>query len=227
LKLIIRNLEPGTRNFGTLEHWNPGTLEPWNFGTLEQFMNPQIAKIINKYYPPGTLGHSIYVPHCQAVTELALKIARAHPELNADEETIEFGGMLHDIGICFTDAPEIGCYGNLRYITHGFKGRELLEKEGLPLIAPVCERHIGVGITIEDIKNRELPLPLRDMTPQTIEEKIICYADKFFSKSADKLNKPKPLHKVMKSISKYGEEKWKIFEEMMLIFGTELIYPQK
>jgi uncharacterized protein len=190
-------------------------------------MTQQITAIINKYFPPGTLAHSIYVPHCQAVTELALKIARAHPELEADEETVMYGGMLHDIGICFTDAPEIGCYGDLPYLAHGYIGRGLLEKEGLPVIAPVCERHIGVGITIKDIQTRDLALPLRDMTPQTIEEKIVCYADKFYSKSADKLNRPKPLHKVKKSISKYGEEKWTIFEEMMQLFGTELIYPEK
>jgi uncharacterized protein len=132
--------------------------------------------------------------------------------------------MLHDIGICFTNAPEIGCYGELPYLAHGYKGRELLEKEGLQLIAPVCERHIGVGISIGDIKKHNLSLPKRDMTPQTIEEKIICYADKFFSKSTDNLLLPKPLKKVKKSVSKYGEDKWRIFEEMMEMFGTELVY---
>jgi uncharacterized protein len=138
-----------------------------------------------------------------------------------------YGGMLHDIGICFTDAPEIGCFGNLPYLAHGYKGRELLENEGLHHIAPVCERHIGVGITIDDIRNNSLPIPLRDMTPQTIEEKIICYADKFYSKSASNLSQPKALAKVQKSLRKYGEEKWKVFEEMMNLFGTELIYNQE
>jgi putative nucleotidyltransferase with HDIG domain len=186
-------------------------------------MNARILEIINKYYPEGTMARSIYLPHCLAVTDLALKISRAHPELNADEEVLKYGGMLHDIGIIFTNAPEIGCNGNLPYLAHGYIGRELLEKEGLPLIAPICERHIGVGITIEDINTRNLSLPLRDMTPQTIEEKIICYADKFYSKSARNILQPKPLEKVKKSIIKHGEGKWKIFEEMMKIFGTELI----
>jgi uncharacterized protein len=187
-------------------------------------MNRRITEIIEKYYPPCSFGYNIYLPHCEAVTELALKIARSHPQFHADEEVIEFGGMLHDIGIFYTDAPEIGCSGDLPYIAHGYKGRELLEKEGLPLIAPVCERHIGLGISLEDIEKRHLPLPKRDMTPQSIEEKIICYADKFFSKSAGNLHQPKPLDKVKKSISKYGEDKWKIFEGMMEMFGTDLIY---
>jgi uncharacterized protein len=170
------------------------------------------------------MGYSIYLPHCQAVTELALRIARMHPQFRADEEVIEFGGMLHDAGILYTDAPEIGCFGDLPYIAHGYIGRKLLEKEGLPLIAPVCERHIGVGITLEDIEMHNLPLPKRDMTPQTIEEKIICYADKFYSKSASNLLLPKPLDKVKKSISKYGEDKWIVFEGMMEMFGTDFIY---
>jgi len=47
-------------------------------------MNKHITEIIEKHFPPGSLGHRIYVPHCRAVTELALKIARKHPELQAD-----------------------------------------------------------------------------------------------------------------------------------------------
>jgi len=187
-------------------------------------MNKRIIEIIEKYYPPGSMGYNIYLPHCVAVTELALKISRSHPQFQADEEVIEFGGMLHDIGIFYTDAPEIGCFGDLPYIAHGYQGRELLEKESLPFIATICERHIGVGISIEDIEKHHLPLPKRDMTPQTIEEKIICYADKFFSKSAGNLLLPKPMEKVKKSVSKYGEDKWKVFEEMMGMFGTDVIY---
>jgi uncharacterized protein len=177
--------------------------------------------IIDKYYKPGSLAHSIYLPHCRAVTDYALRIARAHPELVADEEILEYGGMLHDIGIFLTDAPEIGCFGELPYIAHGYKGREILEKEGLPQIAPVCERHIGVGISLKEILEREMPLPHRDMLPVTVEEKIICYADKFFSKSAKDLSRPKPLEKIRKGLSKHGPEKWEKFREMMLLFGFE------
>jgi uncharacterized protein len=77
---------------------------------------------------------------------------------------------------------------------------------------------------MEDIKNNKLPLPFRDMTPRSIEEKIVCYADKFFSKSNSSLSLPKPLDKVKKSIRKYGEDKWMRFEEMIEIFGLELVY---
>jgi uncharacterized protein len=181
-------------------------------------------KIIEKYYQPKSLRHKIYLPHCTAVKDLSLKIARAHPEFGADLEVLEMAAMLHDIGIYFTDAPDIGCFGTLPYLAHGYKGRELLEKEGLREIAPSCERHIGVGITIADIEKNNLPVPKRDMTPQTIEEKIVCFADKFYSKSSHNLLLPKPLEKVKKSIRKYGEEKWTVFEGMIDMFGIEQVY---
>ncbi len=182
-------------------------------------MDKFLTELIEKYYLPDTKAYHIYITHCRAVTDLALRIARAKPELAIDPDYLEYAGMLHDIGIFMTHAPKIECYGELPYIMHGFKGRELLEKEGLPDIAPVCERHIGVGISIEDIRKNDLPLPLRDMTPQSLGEKLICYADKFYSKSAGELLKPKPAEKIQKSLIKYGEDKWQKFLEMQNLFG--------
>jgi uncharacterized protein len=152
--------------------------------------------IIEKYYPKDSESYRIYYTHCKAVTDLALEIAARNPSLNADIETLETAAMLHDIGVFMTDAPGICCYGVFPYISHGYLGRQLLEKEGLVDIAPTCERHIGTGITLEEIISLDLPLPHREMIPQTIEEKIICYADKFYSKSAEDLTKPKSLNKI-------------------------------
>lgn len=182
-------------------------------------MEKEIDRIIEKYYPKGSMAYRIYYGHCLAVTQLSLRIALARPHLGAERKILEYGGMLHDIGIFLTSAPEIGCFGSLPYITHGYKGRELLEIEGLANIAPVCERHIGVGITLDDILQNDLPLPHRDMTPQTIEERIICYADKFYSKSSRDLSDIKSMEKVRRSVSKYGEDKWIRFVEMDLLFG--------
>jgi uncharacterized protein len=184
----------------------------------------RIREVIHKYYPPGSRAHTIYMAHSTAVAKAAQRIASEHPEYNADPEKLEMCCMLHDIGIFYTNAPEIECHGSLRYIEHGYKGRELLEMEGLQDIAPVCERHIGVGLTVDDIIHFKLPLPLRDMTPQTTEEKITCYADKFFSKTAADPEQPKKLEKVMKNIGKYGQDKLERFEEMRRMFGTRAIY---
>ena len=91
--------------------------------------------------------------------------------------------MLHDIGIIYCNAPKIYCNGPHKYIEHGYLGAELLRAEGFPKHALVAERHTGTGITIEQVEREELPIPERDYCPQSLEEKIICYADKFYSKS--------------------------------------------
>jgi uncharacterized protein len=68
----------------------------------------------------------------------------------------------------------------------------------------VCERHTGAGITLQQIVEQNLPILPRDLVPETIEEQIICYADKFFSKT--KLNKEKTIEQAILSLSKFGEE---------------------
>ena len=77
--------------------------------------------------------------------------------------------MLHDIGIRWCDAPTIFCYGTEPYIRHGQIGAELLRKEGWERHARVAERHTGTG--------------LPGFEPEYIEEELVCYADKFYSKS--------------------------------------------
>ncbi len=79
-----------------------------------------------------------------------------------------------------------------------------------------CERHTGTGLSLETILNRDLPIPKRDMRPQSLEEKIICFADKFFSKS--QLGKEKPLKKVRQSLSRHGWHQVEIFDEWCELF---------
>jgi len=175
--------------------------------------------IISKYYDPGSTSHMILVEHGRAVAKKALDIAQRLAHLNPDMEFIEEAALLHDIGIFMTSAPEIGCYGDEDYICHGFLGRELLEKERLPVHALVCERHVGVGLSVHDVESLFPMLPRRDMQPVSIEEKIICYADKFFSKRLDALHIEKPLEAVRLVIKRYGAEKLEIFDEMNRLFN--------
>ena len=140
--------------------------------------------LLKKYYPQSSIAFQYLHSHSIAVAELAVDIALKHPELNPDIEFIRTAALLHDIGIFMTHAPKFGCFGDHPYLAHGYLGRELLEREGYPDHALVCERHVGVGITQEDIMRNNLPLPPRDMVPLTIEEEIVCYADKFFSKDS-------------------------------------------
>ena len=130
--------------------------------------------------------------------------------------------MLHDIGMFLTDSPEIDCHGKEPYIKHGILGRQILEKEGLPKHALVCERHIGVGLSLRDIVDQQLPLPHRDMLPVTLEEKIICYADCFYEKNPNRLREEKSLEKVSKSISKWGEENLARLRELQTLFNDSI-----
>lgn len=181
----------------------------------------KVMKIIFENYPEKSIAFKYYYTHCIKVTELALKIIDQNKHLKINKEIVTFGAMLHDIGIIQTDAPEIGCFGKYPYIAHTYLGREMLEQEGLYDIAPICERHIGVGLTKEDIIKADFPLPHRDMIPISLEEKLICYADKFYSKSDKHLTIPRSVEKIRKKMLKYGEDKIRKFEELASLFGTD------
>jgi len=140
--------------------------------------------IIEKFYQPGTKSYDILVDHSRIVTEKSLDIAGRLPHLNPDLGFIQTAAMLHDIGIFLTRSESIGCFGKAPYVCHGYLGRELLDELGLPPeYGLVSERHTGAGITKENIRLNNLPLPERDMVPISIEEKIICAADKYHSKN--------------------------------------------
>lgn len=175
-------------------------------------------EIIDKYYPAGTRRRDIYLKHCRQVTEEALSISE---RLNLDltKEEIETAAMLHDIGIFLTDADGIGCCGTEPYIRHGILGADLLRKEGFDeKYARVAERHTGAGITQEDIAELGLPLPAdRIMIPQTLLERLVCYADKFYSKSGNM--EKKSLEKVRNSMSRHSSATLGRFENLYKEFG--------
>lgn len=173
--------------------------------------------IIDKYYSDNKPLRDILMIHSKAVMEKALEIVDKHPELGADRKFVEEAAMLHDIGIFLCDAPGIKCYGREPYLCHGRLGAELLKREGFPRHARVCERHTGAGITKEQIIEAALPLPLQDFLPETIEEKIICYADKFYSKS--NLDITKTIEQAERSIAKFGQEGLVRFKEWEKIFS--------
>jgi len=181
-------------------------------------------EIIAKYFVPGSKAYHIVVEHSVAVKNLALKIASKNPHLKIDLELVEQAAMLHDIGIIKTNAPDLGCFGEYPYICHGYLGREMLEAEGLHEVAPFCERHTGTGISLEEIINQNLPIPHREMMPLTTEELLICYADKFFSKSGENLDTPKKLKKIYKNLERYGGDKLRRFDEMIGMFGYYFVH---
>ena len=160
-------------------------------------------EIIDKYYPDNELKH-ILLAHSRQVADKALEIVDRHPEFNADRQFVEEAAMLHDIGIIRCNAHGIQCFGTEPYVCHGTIGAEMLRAEGFPRHARVCERHTGAGLSLAEIIAQNLPVPHRDLTPETIEEQIICYADKFFSKT--RLDQEKTLEQAIRSLAKFSEE---------------------
>jgi len=163
------------------------------------------VSVLQKHFVGSPEAGDIVLEHSRMVAAKALSIARAMPNTSVDLRLIH--------------APRIGCHGHAPYICHGILGREILESEGLTAHALVCERHIGVGLGIKDIVQQQLPLPKRDMVPITLEERIICLADLFYSKKPGLLRQEKSLDDIRTGLRKHGSHKVSIFERWVREFS--------
>ncbi len=159
--------------------------------------------IVARFYPPGGMIFDLLINHGRLVGQKALAVLDAAPWLTADREFVWEAAMLHDIGIGETNCPELGCDGKLPYVHHGVEGRAILDRLGLSRHGLVCERHVGVGICAEEIELQHLDMPRREMLPLSVEERVICYADKFFSKT-DNGRHEKTIDEIMINLSRYG-----------------------
>jgi len=174
---------------------------------------------IDKYYPAGRVVRGILLTHSRRVADLAIRLNRER-NIGLDEGEVEAAAMLHDIGIIFTDAPDLDCHGEEPYMRHGAIGADLLRADGAPeILARVAERHTGAGLTTEEIIAQGLPLDTtRDYMPQSTLERLICYADCFYSKSGDM--QKKSLDRVRTSMARLGEAVAERFDALTDEFGN-------
>lgn len=164
----------------------------------------------------------LLITHSERVARKALAVADAAglPD-SVDRQFVWDAAMLHDIGIVKCNAPSIHCHGTLPYICHGIAGAEILATHGVgEAFRRVCERHTGAGLTKSEIEELELPLPHQDFLPETVEEKLICYADKFYSKSGDP-RREKTLDQVRASMERHGAAVARRFEELHRLFSKD------
>ncbi|MDY6824239.1 MAG: HD domain-containing protein [Thermodesulfobacteriota bacterium] len=175
--------------------------------------------IITGYYKKSSRAYRVLEAHGRLVAGKSLALAERVLHRQPDRRFIEEAALLHDIGIIRVNAPDLGCNGSHPYICHGILGREMLETQGLPDHALVCERHVGAGLSVNEIRAAGLPLPLRDMQPVSLEEIIIAYADKFFSKSREHMETEKSLDEVVRGMEKYGEKQVKTFLSWAELLG--------
>ncbi len=160
--------------------------------------------IIYKYYPDDDALRQLLLKHSRQVADRCLQIVTKHRELPVDTLFLEEAAMLHDIGIYQCHAPSICCNGSEPYIRHGVIGAEIMRREGFERHARVCERHTGTGLTRQSIEQQHLPLPLKDFVPETLEEQLVCYADKFYSKSNP--DRVRTVLEAAQSLEKFGHE---------------------
>ena len=179
-------------------------------------MNPLL--LLEKYFPTPLARETILV-HSRLVADKALAVAAALGDPSLDLPFIEEAALLHDIGTCRTHAPGFGCAGHEPYIRHGIIGRAILEAEGFQRHALVCERHIGVGLTVADIESQQLPLPRREMAPLSCEERLICFADLFYSKTPSRVAEEKSVAEVRQGLARFGSHKVAIFDRWLEGFG--------
>ena len=194
-------------------------------------MNPY--DIISHFYPEDTPLRRLLILHSEKVRDKALALleaARRKEKTDAwktvDEQLVIDGSLLHDIGIGRTHAPGILCEGTEPYICHGVIGAQMLrgmdvaDTVRMEQIARICERHTGSGLTVHDIESQQLPIiPVRDLLPETIEEKLVCLADKFYSKSGDP-SQEKSLERVRRSMMKFGADSMERFDELCRLFSV-------
>ncbi|MDH5787998.1 MAG: TIGR00295 family protein [Candidatus Bathyarchaeota archaeon] len=157
-------------------------------------------------------GCSRYVVrHCRTVSELAVEIAKACKEkgLNIDLELVEIGALLHDIGRSKTHT-----------VHHVVVGVEIAESLGLPeIVISIIKRHVGGGIAAREA--RKLRWPKDIYIPQTLEEKIVSYADKLIDGS-----KRVPIEDTIEKFSEKGrmppsaiERMRRLHEEILVLVG--------
>ncbi len=120
-------------------------------------------------------SRSTTVEHCRTVAGVTQVIA---DELERQGKPLDMrallaGALLHDIG-----------RARIQTIWHGLEGAQILERESVDRkVVEIVRKHVGAGISSEEAKT--LGLPSLDYIPRTLEERIVCFADKMVD--ADKV----------------------------------------
>ncbi len=128
----------------------------------------QAIELLRKNHCPRQV-----INHSLAVADLALDLANQIYEkgYKVDLQLVSAGALLHDLGRSKSHA-----------VDHAVVGGQMAEEMGLPKsIICIIKRHVGAGITAQEAE--ELGWPADVYMPQTIEEKIVSYADKLIDNS--------------------------------------------
>jgi uncharacterized domain HDIG len=177
-------------------------------------MIKKILQLHEKYAPNREILETILV-HSQINWEIAQQLIE-HNNLDVDKDLVHIGCLVHDIG-CYKLVDRNGIRQKGKQgLTHGILGAEILADEGYSQeIQRFASHHTGMGLTKEEIAERKLPLPHRDFVPQTDEEKLVSYVDKFHSKDPQ-FNS---FEYQRRKMAEFGERSVKAFDDLAKKFG--------
>lgn len=112
--------------------------------------------------------NSSVLRHVLKVSEVAKDLAsRVESKgYRVNKKLVAAGALLHDVGRAVTHD-----------VSHGVIGGQIVRRRKLDeRLARIVERHVGAGISEEEAAR--LKLGSVNLIPETLEEKIVCYADK-------------------------------------------------
>ena len=181
-----------------------------------------IEQLHQRYAPTPAVLELVYT-HCQIVRDIALQLIDTH-HISVDRQLVEAGCLLHDIGVYTLFTADGIERSDLHYITHGIRGAEILQREGLPApIVRYADHHTGVGISKTDITSQNLPLPVADYLAESTEERLVMYADKFHSKNDPPCFNTHSYYRA--SLLRFGADKQTAFDALTAEFGEPDLDP--
>jgi uncharacterized protein len=173
-------------------------------------------RALHEKYAPSRAAFDVVYPHCVIVCGIAVQLL-ARSDLGLDAELVRAGGLLHDIGVYRLYDPA-GQLDHAQYLRHGLLGHELLAGLGFPeAICRFASCHTGMGLSREDVRRQNLPLPVGDYLAETGEEQLVMYADKFHSKTDPPVFVT--AEEYAASVRRFGAEKVARFAAMCERFG--------
>ncbi len=151
------------------------------------------------------------ISHCVAVADLAVETAKQLEEkgLTIDVDLVEVGALLHDLG-----------RSKNHTVDHAIIGAQMAQTLGLPeSVIRIMKRHVGAGISAGEAA--KIGWPKDTYMPQTLEEKVVCYADKLIDHG-----KRKPIETEITKLQKENkreaaERVRKLYDEITTLLGNK------
>lgn len=186
----------------------------------------QVSRTVGGGEARADAAFSLVWTHCQIVASIAYDFAvcfQPRPDVWAgavpDPERTYLGGLVHDIGVYRVYLPDGSVFDHARYLFHGLEGFTILrDASAVSGLAGFARNHTGLGITHDDIVRQGLPLPPADYVPQTIEEEMVLFADKFHTKSTPPTFVSAGAARA--SAARFGEENAQRFDALRQRYGV-------